>query len=605
MKTHYPHLWSFLKFQPVDTSRINTIGLVYLLEMTYTRMRISTSVMMVVVIPFLWAHIQQSNQLTFVCWALFYLMLIVMIWWPYRRFLQEKHSLDALQFLKKWEPKIELIAVLHGAGLSLSVLMALNLANYAFLVLMLVVIGHLQLIDVKYKPNFWGSFLRYLSIGCNPVLLLIPWVFPQQWMLILPLTLLYSLLIYRHSTKAIQFNVNQILLEQEHQALAENYKLAKIEAEAALQAKNQFLTTASHDLRQPVHAMGFLIESIAHRNQDTSLIPALNDLKQSVRSVTQMFNSLLDLSKIEAGAVQLNVEKLPLNRLVHDIALLFAEEARSRNLTLRVKLAKHHAVVSADATLLRQSLVNMMHNALRYTKQGGVLIAVRKRSKTWQLEVWDTGIGIAVEDQHQVYSPFFRHEHAWRIDSAGHGLGLAVVARCCDLMDIRYGLSSQLGRGSRFWLQLPFAEGSHYAACDIEAVVDTTSLPLQQVLSGKCLIIDDDPLVTIAWQSLLSTWGVDTRCAASGNEALRVLASGFIPAAIFCDQRLRAGESGFDILRMLLERCPAAHGAMISGEFNSPELLEAEDEGYLVLHKPLEPEVLLALLSRWFIKSAQ
>lgn len=409
---------------------------------------------------------------------------------------------------------------------------------------------------------------------------------------------------YYYSLASHKFFLQLVWLEEEGARLAERYKAAKEEAEAALNAKNQFLTTASHDLRQPVHAMGFLVESISRKNRDSALNPALNDLKQSVRSISQMFNSLLDLSKIESGVVQLRTGTIFLDELIRDVATVYTEEATARGLKLRTRTSDGMAVVKADGILLRQSLMNLVHNALRYTKQGGVLIACRRRGNEWQLEVWDTGVGVAIEDQDKIFSPFFRNEHAWRIDSAGHGLGLAVVARCCSLMGSQYGLTSKLGRGSRFWLRVP-ATTSQMLPIRISNVTGNRSLPnLDESLSGTCLIVDDDPQVSSAWELLLDTWGLQARCASSATEAFAWLDSGFRPQAILCDQRLRAGESGFGVLEALLKRCPDAHGAMVSGEFNSPELIKAEQEGYLVLHKPLEPEVLHMVLTRWLVNAA-
>jgi len=163
------------------------------------------------------------------------------------------------------------------------------------------------------------------------------------------------------------------------------------------------------------------------------------------------------------------------------------------------------------------------------------------------------------------------------------------------------GFSSELGKGSRFWLRLPAVKGTLQQIRIVNETKKFNTAATRISLYGTCLIVDDDPQVTNAWQSLLSSWGVDVQCVESGEQALAILDSGFVPQAILCDQRLRAGESGFDVLRALLTRCPAASGAMISGEFDSPELKRAENEGYLVLHKPLEPEVLHTVLSRWLV----
>ncbi|WP_422650859.1 sensor histidine kinase [Cupriavidus sp. H18C1] len=326
-----------------------------------------------------------------------------------------------------------------------------------------------------------------------------PWSFPHHWQVVLPLTLLYAVAIYRHALIANQFFRQQVQLEDDGIRLAESYRLAKEEAEDALRAKNLFLTTASHDLRQPVHAMGFLIEAIAQRNRDPALNPPLEDLRRSVRSVHLMFNSLLDLSKIEQGMAMPRSAPVALAPIMEEVAALFREEAHSRHLDLRVRVPKQAAAVLADAALLRQSLVNLVHNALRYTQRGGVLLSARRREADWLLEVWDTGIGVANEDKSRIYSPYYRNEYAWRIDSAGHGLGLAVVARCATMMGAAYGLDSVERRGSRFWLRFPAADPgqAHVHAMAAESQARPTSaLP---PLSGCCLIVEDDPVVVRAW----------------------------------------------------------------------------------------------------------
>lgn len=388
---------------------------------------------------------------------------------------------------------------------------------------------------------------------------LIPWTFPDEWPATLFLSLIFVLAIHLQAMRSHSFFVQFVQLEESSKQLAERYRLAKEEAESALQAKNQFLSTASHDLRQPVHAMGFLIESIAHRNQDQALIPALDDLRRSVQSATQMFNALLDLSRIESGGIEVRREPVAMNPLMRDVGMVFREEAKSRGLDLRVRLsAGGKAVVMADALMLRQSLANLIHNALRYTAKGGVLICARERGTDWQVEVWDTGVGVASEDKSKVYSPFYRNQHAWRIDNAGHGLGLAVVARCAELMGATHGFDSIEGRGSRFWMRLPGALPKPTGVLPLPS--PSLALSTLRPLSGTCLVVDDDPQVVSAWQSLMQAWGVEVRCAVSAVEAFALLDAGFQPQAILCDQRLRSGESGFEVLKDLFSAVPRRAG---------------------------------------------
>ncbi|MDX8125671.1 hybrid sensor histidine kinase/response regulator [Methylomonas sp. OY6] len=572
-------------------SDISPNGQLRLLDLSFGRIAFGFGLIPVVAAPFIvWLHQIDRDARAFWAWAGVFTFVALAVRLLFRRYRRDCAQLGAERAMHDWLSKVHALALLYGFSLSVPVLiMCSGDYPFEFAMLFLVTCASIVAGNATHQSPILSAFQRFFAASWGVSTLLIPWVFPAHWPYVMPLSALYILSIYKHAVLVHRFFLQQIFLE-------EGYRAAKDLAEAALRAKNQFLTTASHDLRQPVHAMGFLIESISRRNRDLLLGPALQDLRQSVQSVTQMFNSLLDLSRIELGAQPVNLQTVALDPLMNDVATLFREEARVRQIELRVRTSAGKALVRADPLLLRQSMINLMQNALRYTQSGGVLMAARRRRDGWQFEVWDTGVGIAEDDQQRIYSPFFRPEHAWRIDNAGHGLGLAVVARCADLMGASQGLSSREGQGSRFWLRLLSAPLEERRA----VVRDRDFAPAGrgEMLSGRCLVIDDEPQVRNAWQALLNSWGVETACAASANDALALLDAGFEPQAIFCDQRLRAGESGFELLQALLERCPDAAGAMISGEFNSPALAQAEQEGYLVLHKPLDPEALYALLSR-------
>lgn len=595
----------------IQLSEISADGRARLLDMAYARLRFGFVMMPIICAIFAWYyHFEDHPKYDYrvIIWTLIYFTGFCLSLWLNKVYQQDKQSLLAGDMLDKWLPKIELIAVVHGFGVAVLLLLVKDTASIEFKYLYLAVMAAIIAGNATHQSPMLSVFHRFLAASWNLTVLLFPWTVSSHWQFMMPLGVMYSIGMYRYSLTSHRFFVRMVWLEEEGTRLAASFKAAKESAEnakeiaeQALKDKNQFLTTASHDLRQPVHAMGFLIESIARRNHDSAIEPALKDLKQSVRSVTQMFNSLLDLSKIESGKVELRLGNVYLDALIQEIATVFSEEARAKNLEIRIRPSGGNAIGRVDGTLLHQSIMNLMHNALRYTKQGGMLIAIRKRGKDWQIDVWDTGIGVAIEDQDRIYSPFYRNEHAWRIDSAGHGLGLSVVARCCEMMDCQYGFSSRLHRGSHFWLRVPALTGRLPSLRIVNETKQQENSRADIQLSGTCLIVDDDPQVVSAWETLLNTWGVEVQCVESGKQAFEVIAQGFNPKVILCDQRLRAGESGFDILRALLAQCPAASGAMVSGEFDSPELKLAETEGYLVLHKPLEPDQLHAMLLRWLV----
>jgi signal transduction histidine kinase/CheY-like chemotaxis protein len=578
-----------------QTGKVSAEARLQLLEIAFKRQLFGIHSMIAVGSPFaVWMWFLGLDLTCMLVWFGLYGLGNVWAVWGRRTFVRDKARMSASDALGKWLPVIQQAAVVHGFAVASLALIVAGRVPSSFAYLLHITQAGIVAGNATHQSPQISVFTRFALASWGVCVLITPWTFPDEWLAVMVLSAAYGVALYVHAKSTHRFFVQLVLLEESSKQMAEGYRLAKDEAESALRAKNQFLTTASHDLRQPVHAMGFLIESIAFRNRDATLNPALDDLRHSVRSLNLMFNSLLDLSKIESGAVEANPVPVPLDPLMQEVATLFGEEARARGLDLRVRSTRGGTVV-ADPLLLRQSLVNLVHNALRYTSRGGVLICARRRDADWRVEVWDTGMGVAGVDKGKIFSPFYRNEYAWRIDSAGHGLGLSVVARCADLMHAGYGFESIEGRGSWFWLRVPAIEQRDVLPAIRPATVNSP----QRQLSGTCLVVEDDPQASAAWASLMQAWGVDARCVASGREAIAALDTGFRPQAILCDQRLRAGESGFDVLRALLALIPEASGAMVSGEYDSPELAQAETEGYIVLHKPLDASDLHAVLSLW------
>lgn len=587
-------------FQGSQNDGISPPAQIRLLNNTFLRLVFSFSAVPFVGIPFaIWIHLLGDDLGPTITWIIIYLLCAVAIRIVHRRYQQEVKENDDEAVLRRWLPRINKVAFFHGLGISSLYLITPQTQNFDFFLLLNISIAAIVAANATHLTPVISTFTRFFFASWGVLTLGIILRLDDLMFIVLMLNLLYGFAIYRHALTSHAFFIQQALLEEQSSRLAEQFRQAKEEAEQALLDKNQFLTTASHDLRQPVHAMGFLIEAIIHRNQDDSLTPQLLDLQQSVHSVHLMFNSLLDLSKIESGNVMTAPTRVDIGTLLDSVITLFREEANSRALRLRTWRPKRRLFVMGDPLLVRQSLINLIQNALRYTQQGGVLVAIRPRGVECLVEVWDTGVGIADDEKSKIFSPYYRPELAWKIDSAGHGLGLAVVARCAKLMNVKYGMHSIEGKGSRFWMRFTQYTGDVKAVDPLPAG-DNISTPVRYApLHGSCLIVDDDPLVTSAWESLMSLWGINVRCAASAEDAFAIIDDGFTPFAVLCDQRLRSGESGFDILKALFERLPDMSGAMVSGEFNSPVLLEAEQEGYLVLRKPLEPAKLHALLTQW------
>ena len=544
-----------------------------------------------------WVHGQTASTASLKAWWLAFALFALVSYLLRRRF----HADLAMRgdaAVHRWQPWFGRLALLNGLAWTMPVWLTLGAGSYEFKLLLYLVLCGVIASASAFLATVAGVFIRFF-LGCFvPMTVAVPWVFPARWPFILPVTLLYGLLICRHAWGTQQFVRQQLALERERSALAEQYRLARDRAEQALAEKERFLSTASHDLRQPVHALGMLVDAAMTRNADAGLAPVLQDVQRCARSLIGMFDALLDLSRIEAGTYAPAAVAVPLGELFADVGTVFGRDAQALGLRLRFHVPqRREAVVAGDPTLLRQIAFNLVQNALRYTPQGGVLVGARRRGSRWRLEVWDTGTGVAPEDRNRIYSPFFRSATAEQSVQAphagrGHGLGLAVVARCAELMGAGFGFESTPGRGSVFWVDLVGVPGS--------------ALPGPRVgqggegsLRGRCLLVDDDPQVGAAWSALLSAWGVTPRVARSAAEARACLDEGFAPDSILCDLRLGNEREGFALLQELLARCPGARGAMISGEFDAPELAQAEEEGYLVFRKPLEPAELQAVLANW------
>jgi signal transduction histidine kinase/CheY-like chemotaxis protein len=581
---------------PLETSTPSDEGRLRLLSAAFARLRLSMAAMPAM--GFLFGGLLAwlgGNPWGFFIGGALYLPALWYAWHLLRRYRREQLESPPAELLATWQPRVQRLALAHGVALASAVALPMGSASYDFMLLVYAALMGTVAVHAAQMSASWQIY-RAFFFGMTGSIVMMPWAFESHWYFTLPIALVMMAVIYRSAIHSHRFFVRQVALEEHSRYLAERYRQASAAAETALAEKNRFLITAAHDLRQPVHAMGLLAEAIALHGKDMPRLEGLlTQWRLSMRSVSHLFDALLDLSRIESGAVELRPAPVALAGLFDDLQTQFSAEAGARRLALRLHRPPPQATVLADPALVRQSLANLVHNALRYTPHGGVLVGARRRGQHWRIEVWDTGVGVALEEQGQIYQAFYRPHHAWELHRSGHGLGLAVVARCVALMGARQGLRSQLGKGSCFWIELPATESPPLSAQLAPMGAQGRHEPLQ----GRCLVLDDDPQVLGAWSALLGTWEVEVRLASNAGEAFAHIEAGFTPQAILCDQRLRSGESGFEVLRALLERCPDAHGAMVSGEFDAPELQEADAQGYLVLRKPVDADTLHALLAQW------
>ncbi|QCG89043.1 ATP-binding protein [Azospirillum sp. TSH100] len=362
-------------------------------------------------------------------------------------------------------------------------------------------------------------------------------------------------------------------------------RAAKAEADRANLAKSKFLAAASHDLRQPVQAMMLFQSALEERLGEHPAAPLLGSLGDAMGGLRMLLDSLLDVSKLDAGLIVPQPRDIQLGQLLDRLAAEYHLQAAARGLRLRV--VRSGVTVRSDPALLERMVRNLIENALRYTECGGVLIGCRRQGGWVRIEVIDTGIGIEPDKQDEVFEEFIQVGNPERDRAKGLGLGLAVVRRLGHLLSHEITVRSTPATGSAFGIRVPM-------------IAQSTTEPEQPkpgpVKGDKrhmILVIDDEPLVRTGLQAMLEGWGYRVLTAGSVTEAVSHVESGEWPSAILADYRLRGGETGLDAIRAVYRRLDMpVPAAVITGDTAPERLAEVRSGGHMLLHKPIAAQQL-------------
>ena len=363
-------------------------------------------------------------------------------------------------------------------------------------------------------------------------------------------------------------------------------------------AKTRFLAAASHDLRQPVQALAMFMAALQREPLAPGPQQLLERMARSLDALTSLFDALLDVSRLDAGAVPVAAQPLALAPLLQRLADEHEPLAAARGLQLRLHLpaAARAAHAHTDPLLLERCLRNLLDNALKYTERGGVVLALRPAGAgggPWRVQVADTGIGMPPAVQQQVFEEFFQAANPERDRRRGLGLGLAIVQRVAALLALPVGLRSRPGRGSHFWLDLPWHDAP--AVTPSPAAARAGDAP-----ALRLAVVDDDADVRDALVALLERWGHTVHAAADAAAlcAQVAAAGGAAPQAVISDLRLAGADDGVAAVAALR----AAYGAglpalLITGDLAPERLQHLRDSGLPWLAKPVMPMRLRAWLA--------
>ena len=363
-------------------------------------------------------------------------------------------------------------------------------------------------------------------------------------------------------------------------------------AERANLFKTRFFTAVGHDLLQPLHAARLTLSELmdAQHEPDNKRL-ALN-ISNALITIEELLTSILDISKLEAGAFVPNFQTVALGGIFEQLAGNL--EPMTRRKHVRFRWRPTTLGVRSDPLMLRRILQNLLANAAHYTESGGLLLAARRRGDRVVIEVWDTGPGIAIQERDRIFEEFQRGAASERSGGTGFGLGLAIVRRMSEALGHDLKLQSRLGHGSRFSISAP------YSAPMSKNEPSATALPTKSgdLVAKPMIVIDNDLGVLEAMQTLLSRWGADVRLARDLDDVAEILADpAFAPAIILADYHLDGGVLGVEaVARVRHARRGDVPAILITADRTEATSQAALDSRCEILHKPVRPAELRALM---------
>jgi two-component system, sensor histidine kinase len=407
----------------------------------------------------------------------------------------------------------------------------------------------------------------------------------------------YALLAGRNQSRALfeiheQRRRNAELIEALRQE-NERSNAALRAAELASAARTRFFAAANHDLRQPLHAMGLLSQTLVGRGSKGNTAEVARHLSACVDGMTEVVDDLLEITRLDGGHMAAQWSVLDAAELIREGCRPYEATARAKGLQLRIRVVS--VTVRSDRALLLRVLSNLVANALRYTPKGSVTVTAKAEADRLRVSVEDTGIGIAPDHLPRIFEEFYQVGNPARDRRQGLGLGLATVKRLSDLLSLDISVQSEPGRGSVFAFVLPIVS-SHSAMPLPPAESAESLLPVRRIL-----VIEDDADSRNALLGLLQSWSCEARGAEGLADGLACIESGFRPEAAVVDLRLADGASGIDAVAALRARLGADFPALIAtGDVGSEHMKRAQAQGLTVMVKPVRSLQLRAFLSQSF-----
>lgn len=430
--------------------------------------------------------------------------------------------------------------------------------------------------------------LPYVLVMMLPVALawtLVPGLAASQTerLIFAALTLIYVTTLLSHARGLYEVFLDSYNIRLQRLELNRRLREALANAESANQAKTRFLASASHDLRQPIHALSLFSGSLQLRPMDPRTAAIAQQIDQAVKSLGSQLDALLDISRLDAGVIERTISTVDLQATLAQLADEFRPQADAKGLKLSAGGASG-IYVRTDPTLFQRIVRNLLSNAIKYTDHGRVELSAERVGSHCRVRVADTGPGIPPSEHAHIFEEFYQLHNPERDRSKGLGLGLAIVRRLTELLEIDVHLESSPGKGSSFWIDVPLAS-PEAPAVPADGAASSSSPGIQ------VLVVDDEEAIRVGMKTLLEEMGFRVQVVASTEAAIDV-SRRFKPSVVLADWRLRGDDSGLHTIAALRMVWPELPALLISGDTAPDRLREARGARVELLHKPVSSAVL-------------
>jgi signal transduction histidine kinase/CheY-like chemotaxis protein len=509
-----------------------------------------------------------------------------------RRVLRRGHELNP----RRAHAGFAVVAALAGAALSLSAVLflpRLPLLLQATLGIVLFAVPAAGTAVAQASPQILAAYALSILVPGSAV-----WsvVHPEQALAVACMTLIYSAVLILVTADGEKLLLRSVIIRHERDRLVRDLerrnadvRVAMTQAEQSAQARARVLAAASHDLRQPLHALSVYSAVLASKPDPDLLSEVSLNIDQIVRALGNLLNGLLDLSRLSAGNYVPETQDLSLERLIGGVCAEYQQAAAQKGLALVQDLAPVR--IAGDSVAIGRIARNLIDNAIKYTEHGEIRVSTHceylGRAPLAVLRVSDSGRGIPQSEQARIFEEFYQLDNPGRDRNKGVGLGLAIVQRLCELMGAKISVESAVGQGTTFSLIMPALLESSTTPEPV------ASVGIEVSLQGKRIyVVDDEHDILNSMRTLLGVWGMQAHTADSASAADRIFEQHGAPDLLLMDLRLGDDQHG----AQLADRLQREHGSfpilIITGETASEVLKEATERNYTVLRKPIAPEVL-------------